>query len=41
MARMWKAGLGRRELKKCILVCKNCHFELHHKEIETKHFDCF
>jgi 5-methylcytosine-specific restriction endonuclease McrA len=25
------------ELNKCILLCSNCHFELHDKEIEEKY----
>lgn len=25
------------ELNKCILLCSNCHFELHDKEIEDKY----
>lgn len=28
-ARMWYSGLGAKELEKCILVCKNCHYEIH------------
>lgn len=31
-ARMWKNSLGKLELDKCILVCKNCHMEIHHED---------
>jgi hypothetical protein len=31
-ARMWKNNLGKEELEKCILVCKNCHMEIHHEK---------
>lgn len=31
-ARMWKSGLGFNEINKCILVCKNCHMEIHEEE---------
>lgn len=27
--KMWKSGLGKIEAAKCILVCKNCHMEIH------------
>jgi len=32
-AKMWKSNsdLIRKELKKCIVVCKNCHYEIHYK----------
>lgn len=28
-AKMWKSGKGAIEKDKCMLVCKNCHMELH------------
>ncbi len=29
----------RKELDKCILVCRNCHTEIHHKMKQAKHFN--
>lgn len=31
----WRAA--EEELKKCILLCANCHFELHDKEVENRY----
>jgi len=28
----WKTDLGQREIAKCIILCANCHRELHHLE---------
>ncbi|GAB4513758.1 MAG: hypothetical protein OHK0046_14890 [Anaerolineae bacterium] len=25
-----------KEFEKCVLLCANCHFELHHPHLETK-----
>lgn len=30
-ATMWKSGLGKDELKKCVLLCSNCHRTQHYQ----------
>lgn len=38
-ALLWKAQSDKykKEVKKCVLLCKNCHYEVHYKERQKQH----
>jgi len=33
-ARSWITRLGKLEIRKCVLLCANCHFEVHHGRVQ-------